>query len=137
MFWYNHSLYILCGPKYSLQATNYTQHMLISWHSQERDGIKGWHILLHILILCQNSLAKPHWKFDSEPQKKLYGNHSQFAFYPNCHPHPISSSLDFIVPQHKPCCSCLNLKSYNVLLSYKVLADLASKMIVVVVARKA
>ena len=100
---------------YRLQTT----HNTCLFHRTIKNGIKEWHILSSILILCQNSLAKPHWKFDSEPRKKLYRNQSQFAFYPNCTDlGPISSSLDFIVPEHKPCCSRLNLKSYIVLLVF-------------------
>ena len=53
----------------------------------------GWHILSNILILCQNSLAKPHWKFVSEPRKKFYGNQNQFAFYPNC-----TDLVQFLLP---------------------------------------
>ena len=108
---------IVIGPKYNSQVTNYN---VCLFHGTIKDGIKGWHILSNILILCQNSLAKPHWKFFSEPRKKLYGNQSQFRFLSQLHwPRPISSSMDFFVPQHKPCCSSLNLKSYTVWLFYE------------------
>ena len=63
---------------YRLQTT----HNTCLFHGTIKNGIKGWHILSNILILCQNSLAKPHWNFVSEPRKKLYGNQSQFDFIP-------------------------------------------------------
>ena len=73
---------IVIGPKYNSQVTNYK---VCLCHGTIKNGIKGWHILLNILILCQNSLAKPHSKFFSEPQKKLYGNQSQFRFLSQLH----------------------------------------------------
>ena len=73
---------IVIGPKYNSQVTNYN---VCLFHGTIKNGIKGWHILSSILILCQNSLAKPHWKFFSEPRKKLYGNQSQFRFLSQLH----------------------------------------------------
>ena len=73
---------IVIGPKYNSQVTNYN---VCLFHGTIKNGIKGWHILSNILILCQNSLAKPHWKFFSEPRKKLYGNQSQFRFLSQLH----------------------------------------------------
>ena len=102
---------IVIRSKYNSQVTNYN---VCLFHGTIKNGIKSWHILLNILILCEKSLAKPHCKFFSEPRKKLYGNQSQFRFLSQLHwPRPISSSLDFFVPQHKPCCSSLNLESYT------------------------
>ena len=80
---------IVIGPKYNSQVTNYN---VCLFQGTIKNGIKGWHILSNILILCQNSLAKPHWKFFSEPRKKLYGNQS-FAFYPNC-----TDLVQFLLP---------------------------------------
>ena len=73
---------IVIGPKYNSQVTNYN---VCLFHGTIKNGIKGWHILSNILILCQNSLAKPHWKFFSEPRKKLYGNQIQFRFLSELH----------------------------------------------------
>ena len=73
---------IVIGPKYNSQVTNYN---VCLFHGTIKNGIKGWHILSNILILCQNSLTKPHWKFFSEPRKKLYGNQSQFRFLSQLH----------------------------------------------------
>ena len=75
---------------YRLQTT----HTTCLFHGTIKNGIRGCHILSNELILCQNSLAtKPHWKFVSEPWKKLYGNQSQSAFYPNC-----TNLVQFLLP---------------------------------------
>ena len=72
---------IVIGPKYNSQVTNYN---VCLFHGTIKNGIKGWHILSNILILCQNSLAKPHCKFFSEPRKKLQFQ-SQFRFLSQLH----------------------------------------------------
>ena len=64
---------IVIGPKYNSQVTNYN---VCLFHGTIKNGVKDSHILSNIRILCQNSLAKPHSKFFSEPRKKLYGNQS-------------------------------------------------------------
>ena len=44
---------IVIGPKYNLQVTNCN---VCLFHGTTKNGIKGWHILSNILILCQNSM---------------------------------------------------------------------------------
>ena len=72
---------IVIGPKYN----SHTAYNVCLFHGTIKNGIRGWHILLNILILCQNSLAKPHCKFFMEPRKKQYGNQSQFRFLSQLH----------------------------------------------------
>ena len=81
---------IVIGPKYNSQVTNYN---VCLFHSTIKNGIKGWHILSNILILCQNSLAKPHWKFLVSPGRSFTGTRVSFAFYPNC-----TDLVQFLLP---------------------------------------